>query len=239
MLETIEQYDERQRLEMLRVCPPFELSTAFKLGLNTARARPIDMLIFCPDCGHQHVDKPEPNICVCGCYLDAHHEHRDGGTTGCAGHFECKEFKIAWDNPPHKSHTCRTEDGGCGKIFRIADYWTNGVAEIKTRGRADTWPKLPCPGPCDVCEGTSHHWMEHQDENDPEKFYWKCKHCSHQVEYGEPKDHPDFCDCPNCVCECSHLIGSHTRGPGHGCREGYGIPDATPCKCEGFVEAER
>src|SRR5690554_6444480 len=31
--------------------------------------QPIDMLIFCPNCGKQHVDKPEPDICVCG------HEH--------------------------------------------------------------------------------------------------------------------------------------------------------------------
>lgn len=65
--------------------------------------RPIPMLLFCPACGAQHVDAPEP--------------------------------ETGWDNPPHKSHTCH----GCGTIWRPADVETVGVAEITTRGEADTW----------------------------------------------------------------------------------------------------
>lgn len=42
-------------------------------------AAPIPMLLFCPECGLQHVDAPEPA--------------RDG--------------EEAWDNPPHRSHLCR------------------------------------------------------------------------------------------------------------------------------------
>ncbi|MDO5947873.1 hypothetical protein [Burkholderia cepacia] len=41
-------------------------------------AAPIPMLLFCPACGLQHVDAPEPA--------------RDG--------------EEAWDNPPHRSHKC-------------------------------------------------------------------------------------------------------------------------------------
>lgn len=112
---------------------------------------PVDLLIFCPSCGKQHVDQPEPLMCKCG-----HHDsfHFNAGERNvCAGgepedgpldlHAElsckCSDFEVAWDNPPHKSHTCRLDYGGCGKIFRIADFPTNGVAAIKTRGKDDTW----------------------------------------------------------------------------------------------------
>lgn len=40
-----------------------------------------------------------------------------------------------WDNPPHRSHLCHE----CGCIWRPADVPTNGVAEVKTAGDADTW----------------------------------------------------------------------------------------------------
>lgn len=43
-----------------------------------------------------------------------------------------------WTSPPHKSHWCRPQDGGCGLIWRPADVATNGVRAIKTRGRDDT-----------------------------------------------------------------------------------------------------
>lgn len=40
-----------------------------------------------------------------------------------------------WNNPPHRSHLCHE----CGCIWRPADVATNGVAEVKTAGDADTW----------------------------------------------------------------------------------------------------
>lgn len=73
--------------------------------------RPVDLLLFCPNCGRQHIDEPNE-------------------ATG-------------WTNPPHRSHLCRTEDGGCGHIWRPADVATNGVADIKTQGRRDGDP-APC-----------------------------------------------------------------------------------------------
>jgi len=62
---------------------------------------PIDMILYCPSCGEQHIDAPEEN----------------------------------WANPPHRSHLC----DACGCIWRPADVATNGVVEIKTNGKADTW----------------------------------------------------------------------------------------------------
>lgn len=75
---------------------------------------PIDMVLYCPNCGMQHIDQPE------------------NFTTD-------EDASEVWENPPHRSHLCRTEDGGCGTIWRPADVPTNGVAALKTKGNADTW----------------------------------------------------------------------------------------------------
>jgi hypothetical protein len=74
-------------------------------------AQPVDMLLHCPNCGKQHIDAPDTNY-------DPHYEGA-----------------LIWDNPPHRSHLCHY----CGCIWRPADVATNGVAEIKTKGKADTW----------------------------------------------------------------------------------------------------
>lgn len=89
---------------------------------------PINMLLFCPRCGEQHIDAPETFTPV--------------GRCECAGPDECEAcasnraaFEESWQNPPHRSHLCHT----CGTIWRPADVPTNGVASIETRGKADTW----------------------------------------------------------------------------------------------------
>jgi hypothetical protein len=101
---------------------------------------PIDVVLHCPACLEQHIDAPEPDICECGHPARTHVAGRcDGtyrGTTHGPGLCECKAFKVAWDNPPHRSHKCHS----CGAIFRPADVPTNGVAAARTRGKADTWP---------------------------------------------------------------------------------------------------
>lgn len=68
---------------------------------------PIPMILHCPSCHAQHIDAPDIAIA-------------SGKTTG-------------WDNPPHRSHLCHQ----CGTIWRPADVPTEGVAEIKTRGKHD------------------------------------------------------------------------------------------------------
>lgn len=70
---------------------------------DVALTVPLDMVLFCPACGLQHVDEPTPG---------------------------------KWDNPPHRSHLC----AGCGHIWRPADFPTNGVTEIATRGQYDSEP---------------------------------------------------------------------------------------------------
>ena len=89
------------------------------LAAHPGQPEPIDMLLYCPKCGVQHIDHAEPAV-----------EHEHGAV----------EFE-AWDNPPHRSHLCHS----CGTIWRPADVPTNGVAAIQTRGKADTWDGKPEP----------------------------------------------------------------------------------------------
>jgi len=74
---------------------------------------PIDMVLHCPKCGKQHIDAPE--------WVDDPHDIEQG------------QMRV-WDNPPHRSHLCH----GCGHVWRPADVPTNGVAAVKTRGKADS-----------------------------------------------------------------------------------------------------
>lgn len=80
---------------------------------------PIDMILHCPECHVQHIDAAE--IPLYG------HNRIVPGTD--------------WTNPPHRSHLCHN----CGTIWRPADVPTNGVAAIKTKGKADrrATPALP------------------------------------------------------------------------------------------------
>lgn len=79
---------------------------------------PIDMVLYCPACGVQHIDAPEP-------LPPSTHRHQ----------FEMAGGRSAlWTNPPHRSHLCHS----CGHIWRPADVPTNGVLCIQTRGSADS-----------------------------------------------------------------------------------------------------
>ncbi len=80
-------------------------------ALKAEAARPVDMLLFCPKCNLQHIDGLVEEV------------HDDGSTT------------VLWDNPPHRSHLCLR----CGAVWRPSDRTTNGVAEIKTIGKGDTF----------------------------------------------------------------------------------------------------
>lgn len=76
---------------------------------------PVDMVLHCTACGLQHIDAPEPSEWAIS---------PDGSP----------EDVGSWDNPPHRSHKCH----GCGHIWRPADVPTNGVAAVKTKGKADS-----------------------------------------------------------------------------------------------------
>ncbi|NTZ82245.1 hypothetical protein FCJ61_04225 [Burkholderia metallica] len=97
------------------------------LAAHPGQPESIDMLLFCPKCGVQHVDAPETEP---GRLISS------GPNAGRA-----VAPKTTWSNPPHRSHLCAK----CGCIWRPADVPTNGVAAIETRGKADTWNGQPEP----------------------------------------------------------------------------------------------
>ena len=77
---------------------------------------PIDMVLHCPKCGQQHIDSSEGRVLY--------------GNEPIDDQF----YTPVWSNPPHRSHLCH----GCGHIWRPADVPTNGVAAVKTQGKADS-----------------------------------------------------------------------------------------------------
>jgi hypothetical protein len=84
---------------------------------------PIDMVLHCPACGLQHIDAPED---------EREETIREGGEA-------IGSVIVGWDNPPHRSHLCHD----CGHVWRPADVPTNGVAAVKTKGKADSPPIEP------------------------------------------------------------------------------------------------
>lgn len=95
---------------------------AAMLAAAPAPVAPIDMVLHCPACGLQHVDAPwQPGAALTN--------EQIVGT------------EPVWDNPPHRSHLCH----GCGHRWRPADVPTNGVAAVKTKGKADSPPVAPAP----------------------------------------------------------------------------------------------
>jgi hypothetical protein len=74
---------------------------------------PIDMVLYCPRCGVQHIDAPET--------YESYSRNPDPTYVG-------------WTNPPHRSHLCH----GCDHIWRPADVPTNGVEAVKTKGKNDS-----------------------------------------------------------------------------------------------------
>lgn len=75
---------------------------------------PIPMILFCPACGTQHID------------------------TADQPKPDLVDPSGVWTNPPHRSHLCEA----CAHVWRPADVPTTGVAEITTRGEADTSPAI-------------------------------------------------------------------------------------------------
>lgn len=88
-----------------------------QIGETHSEILPIPMILYCPNCGQQHVDKPAPHEKDCSV---------SRGSSICS----CSR----WANPPHRSHLCAY----CGIIWRPADVPTTGVQSIETRGANDT-----------------------------------------------------------------------------------------------------
>lgn len=96
---------------------------------------PIDMVLHCPACGLQHIDKAIVEIPDFDSMPDAPITGLIAPEDMAARHRQYDEWRDAnWTNPPHRSHLCH----GCGYIWRPADVPTNGVAAVKTKGQADS-----------------------------------------------------------------------------------------------------
>lgn len=95
--------------------------------IDSGKTLVMDLLLFCPNCGTQHIDKPEPAAPA------RHYDELPGGMAE----------NQPWDNPPHRTHLCRPADGGCGHRWRPSDWHTNGVHSITSKGVNDSEPVLP------------------------------------------------------------------------------------------------
>lgn len=84
--------------------------------VNTIHAlsKPVDMVLYCPKCGTQHIDEAD----------NAFIDKGDG-------------IK-AWGNPPHKTHLCAC----CSHKWRPSDTPTNGVQCTASGKDADTLPLI-------------------------------------------------------------------------------------------------
>lgn len=91
---------------------------------------PVDMVLFCPSCGVQHIDAPELPQRDFVCTMDP-----NGMLVPLPS---VPRTSPPWTNPPHRSHLC----GSCGHIWRPADVPTNGVQSIATRGQNDSLPAV-------------------------------------------------------------------------------------------------
>ena len=86
----------------------------------------IDMVLHCPKCGLQHIDKDN--------YEELRIEAAELGVDR-EGDRELERWieEREWTNPPHRSHLCAS----CKHIWRPADVCTNGVLAVKTKGQED------------------------------------------------------------------------------------------------------
>lgn len=116
------------RIEALEAAWPSEHSMPAELEIEwrDAALDPIPMVLHCPNCKAQHIDRPESDE-EWNSKLRAHHADLSPESY--------LAIMVRWENPPHKSHLCHN----CKTVWRPADLPTTGVAEIRTRGSRDTW----------------------------------------------------------------------------------------------------
>jgi hypothetical protein len=157
------------------------------------KPRPIDMILYCPRCGTQHIDAPEPerdwtnpshrsHLChFCECVF----RPADVPTNGVARITTCGE-NDTWppEDTPKRIQIVNVAEQGCRR--------------------------------CVDCEGQHHHWIEDPREEDVDAEYpadYACKHCmvrgvecSLCAEWDEPDE-----DCLRCHGE--GVVTARTGAP--------------------------
>lgn len=77
--------------------------------------KPIDMILHCPECHAQHIDRPDdPDS-------DAARLERHRAANSVRN-----PVANVWTNPPHHKHLCAS----CGHLWKPANVNTNGVAVL-------------------------------------------------------------------------------------------------------------
>jgi hypothetical protein len=144
---------------------------------------PIPMVLHCPSCGVQHIDKSE-------------HDPYPAFGPGMD--------QERWLNPPHRSHLCH----GCGHIWRPADVATTGVAAVQTKGSADSPMVHPATEiSIDLLTGAVTHTVD-QPRAPSLSDQVKCKRCGGTgvVDDGEIDQYPNGAPYENgpvkCVKDC-------------------------------------
>lgn len=88
----------------------------------TKAAQPIDMILFCPHCNTQHIDEPD---------------NEKSSAQIVTNERGIRVYARPWENPPHRTHLCRLDQGGCGWMWRPSDRATNGVAHLESKHRLE------------------------------------------------------------------------------------------------------
>jgi hypothetical protein len=111
---------------------------------DALESTPIPMILFCPNCLRQHIDRPAPAMFVQRNSLgeiyrwlgQSEFQRRLQEKTLNTGTWEVLP---PWTNPPHKSHECQH----CMHVWRPCDHPTVGVESINTKGKKDRFAVPP------------------------------------------------------------------------------------------------
>lgn len=212
-----------QQAIAIRECEAYAISGGWPVPSST---QPIPMILFCPMCRTQHVDKPERD------------SHAPCSVCLAVPAVPCYPHCTTWKNPPHKSHLC----GHCGLVWRPADVPTVGVEQIKTAGKDDSfrWPfaakaifkavmidydvlhafskeiERSGVGYNRLCEAVRRairfHLPDPNDHGQPGDYEVRlatanqhCKDCPHKVGDSYQRD----CSFPDCYPEAERIMGLH------------------------------
>jgi hypothetical protein len=105
------------------------------------REVPVGVVLFCPRCGEQHIDRPEPHREGCQALGFTGVDHRIAEVAHTGPERRLTEVACScgrWENPPHRSHQCHH----CSWVWRASDVPTEGIASPRTGGSRDNGPAI-------------------------------------------------------------------------------------------------
>ena len=120
-LEGLPQTCIPERGEVVHVhCATPEMHDKLTAAVDFASITPTPMILQCPQCAQQHIDKPDPTKCkTCG------GPFKKNGGWATQGSDWCCPNPEPWTNPPHKTHRCAY----CNHTWQPFDFPTYGVTK--------------------------------------------------------------------------------------------------------------